>query len=484
MFGSAFQENVVDFIDLLATFAPSNPITGSKATKPVRKRQEDKERREEDECGTNPHPSCCLRINGSRIGWLTEALQKPGIICSIQLCANWHQGVGMMSLQFLFTVQPPPIRLSPIIIAGYLRPPPHQPLLYQKTQSDIVLCRVGGSTHVMFKGGGEWLSFIRGRPFARQLPSAPTSDTDPAAARYAASDHLTALIPVADTGSRCAAVLQTSAPGCFQSSQQQQNAAPAGQARRLLARVCTWERRPLQHEQEGSGSQLDFPAAVSLVLLPNPTGITFQTGELELAQTVTQESGQKAWTMITHVIVGNECEIDRDLLSLKWDFKVLIVWGQLSQRRARHLTSASQKLYMSVSQSDRHACEGAAQAPVLSLLNQSLHTIFVRDYKCHVGLCALKNRPQGPICPATGGDRVVSALLDAREGETDSVMCRELIVARKVVGSGTFEAAVAFREGLNVIDLSSESAKTLGIITTAGYAIQMGATDPVLIESL
>lgn len=43
--------------------------------------------------------------------------------------------------------------------------------------------------------------------------------------------------------------------------------------------------------------------------------------ELDQSQAVTQQSGQQAWTMITHVIVGNEREIDRDLLSLKWGCK-------------------------------------------------------------------------------------------------------------------------------------------------------------------
>lgn len=43
--------------------------------------------------------------------------------------------------------------------------------------------------------------------------------------------------------------------------------------------------------------------------------------ELDQSQAVTQQSGQQAWTMITHVIVGNEREIDRDPLSLKWGCK-------------------------------------------------------------------------------------------------------------------------------------------------------------------
>lgn len=37
--------------------------------------------------------------------------------------------------------------------------------------------------------------------------------------------------------------------------------------------------------------------------------------ELAQSQTVAQQSGQLAWAMITHVIFGNEREIDRDLLS-------------------------------------------------------------------------------------------------------------------------------------------------------------------------
>lgn len=39
--------------------------------------------------------------------------------------------------------------------------------------------------------------------------------------------------------------------------------------------------------------------------------------ELDQSQTVIQQSGQQAWTMIAHVITGNEREIDRDLVSLK-----------------------------------------------------------------------------------------------------------------------------------------------------------------------
>ncbi|KAK1887354.1 Chorismate synthase [Dissostichus eleginoides] len=72
---------------------------------------------------------------------------------------------------------------------------------------------------------------------------------------------------------------------------------------------------------------------------------------------VIQQSGQQACAMITHVIAGNECGIERNILSPKWD------------------------------------------------------------------------QPHRPICPVTGDDREVSALLDAREGETDSVFCRELIEA-------------------------------------------------------
>lgn len=52
----------------------------------------------------------------------------------------------------------------------------------------------------------------------------------------------------------------------------------------------------------------------------------------------------------------------------------------------------------------------------------------MKDYKCHVSLCAFKSQPHGPICPVAGGDRKESALLDAPEGKTDSVICVELIV--------------------------------------------------------
>ncbi len=65
----------------------------------------------------------------------------------------------------------------------------------------------------------------------------------------------------------------------------------------------------------------------------------------------------------------------------------------------------------------------------------------MRDYKRHVSLPALESRPHGPICPVTGGERKVSALLDAGEGETDSVMCRELIAA------GGFLLPARLREG-------------------------------------
>ena len=47
-----------------------------------------------------------VRDAGSRVGWRTEALQQPGIFCSVQLCASWHRCHRGMSLF--------PLRVSPV----------------------------------------------------------------------------------------------------------------------------------------------------------------------------------------------------------------------------------------------------------------------------------------------------------------------------------------------------------------------------------
>lgn len=42
------------------------------------------------------------RFAGSRIGWRAEALQQPGIFCSVQLCASWHcchRGMSLFPLR-------------------------------------------------------------------------------------------------------------------------------------------------------------------------------------------------------------------------------------------------------------------------------------------------------------------------------------------------------------------------------------------------